>query len=82
MPVVSQGRLFHFDRHGNRARLTCMKSETGEELWRSEYSTGYEDYYDFSDGPRASPLVGRSKPSAHARVVVLPEPFGPSKPYT
>jgi len=57
MPAVSRGRLFHFDRHGDRARLTCMKSESGTELWRSEYSTDYEDYYDFSSGPRASPLV-------------------------
>src|SRR5947209_2282672 len=33
MPVISRGRLFHFDRYGNTARLTCRKSETGEELW-------------------------------------------------
>src|SRR5262245_25029986 len=26
MPSVSLGRLFQFDRHGDRARLTCMKS--------------------------------------------------------
>jgi len=36
-PSVSGGRLFVFDRHGNNARLTCMRSETGEELWRFDY---------------------------------------------
>jgi outer membrane protein assembly factor BamB len=57
MPAVSRGRLFFFDRHGNLARLTCMKSETGRELWRSEYRTDYEDYYELSNGPRATPVV-------------------------
>lgn len=57
MPTVAQGRLFHFDRHGGVARLTCFDSATGEEIWRSEYVASYEDSYDFSNGPRASPLV-------------------------
>ena len=56
-PSVSQGRLFAFDRHGNNARLTCMNSETGEELWRFEYPTDYEDMYGYSNGPRACPVV-------------------------
>ena len=51
-PTVSQGRLFIFDRHGGFARLTCMKSETGEELWRFEYRTDYEDLYGYNNGPR------------------------------
>src|SRR5437764_1835603 len=29
VPSVSRGRLFLFDRAGNRARLNCWKSETG-----------------------------------------------------
>ena len=56
-PVVSQGRLFMFDRHGGSARLTCMKSETGEELWRFEYPTDYEDLYGYNNGPRTCPVV-------------------------
>lgn len=56
-PSVARGRIFLFDRHGDRARLTCRNAETGEELWRSEYPTDYEDYYDYSNGPRAAPLV-------------------------
>ena len=56
-PTVSQGRLFIFDRHSRFARLTCMKSETGEELWRFEYLTDYEDLYGYNNGPRTCPAV-------------------------
>lgn len=57
MPAISRGRLFEFDRYGNRARLTCMKSETGEALWQFEYPTDYEDMYGYNNGPRCSPVV-------------------------
>jgi outer membrane protein assembly factor BamB len=57
MPSIADGRLFLFDRHGDEARLTCMKPGTGEELWRAEYTTDYEDMYEFSNGPRAVPVV-------------------------
>ncbi len=56
-PAVVAGRLFMFDRHGDTARLTAFHAETGEELWRQEYPTHYKDYYDYSNGPRASPVV-------------------------
>ena len=56
-PTISQGRLFLFDRHGDKARLTCMKSETGDELWRFEYPTDYEDLYGYNNGPRTGPVV-------------------------
>ena len=57
MASVARGRLFLFDRHGEQARLTCLNSETGAELWRVEFPTDYEDYYQFGNGPRASPVV-------------------------
>jgi outer membrane protein assembly factor BamB len=57
MPTVSRGRLFLFDRVGNRARLNCWKSETGEPLWTFEYPTEYKDYYGYNGGPRCSPVV-------------------------
>lgn len=56
-PSVAAGRLFMFDRHGDRARLTCLHAETGAEIWRREYPTAYEDFYQYSNGPRASPVV-------------------------
>jgi outer membrane protein assembly factor BamB len=57
MPSISRGRLFQFDRHGDNARLTCLRSETGEFLWQFEYPTDYEDYYRYNNGPRCSPVV-------------------------
>ena len=56
-PSVAGERLFLFDRHGNKARLTCLNARTGAELWRSEYVTDYEDLYQFSNGPRAAPVI-------------------------
>ena len=57
IPTVADGRLFHFDRHGDRARLTCFDARTGKEHWRSEYPPDYSDYYGYSNGPRSSPVV-------------------------
>ena len=56
-PSVAGGRLFFFDRLGEKARLMAWHAETGEELWRSEYPTSYEDYYDYSVGPRTTPVI-------------------------
>ena len=57
MPSISQGRLFLFDRHGDQARLTCMKAETGDPLWKFEYPTTFKDPYNYSNGPRCCPVV-------------------------
>jgi outer membrane protein assembly factor BamB len=56
-PTISRGRLFQFCRYGKAARLTAMRSETGEELWKFEYPTDYEDLYGYNNGPRCSPVV-------------------------
>ena len=34
-----------------------MNAESGEELWRFEYPTNYEDLYGYNNGPRCSPVV-------------------------
>lgn len=57
MPTISRGRLFQADRVGDRVRLSCLRSETGEELWTAEYPTSYEDLYGYENGPRCSPIV-------------------------
>lgn len=56
-PVVADGRLFHFDRFGDKCRVTARDAFTGTLLWRYEYSTAYEDRYGYDAGPRASPMV-------------------------
>jgi outer membrane protein assembly factor BamB len=65
MPVISRGRLFLFDRHGDRARLTCLKSETGDFLWKFEYPTDYKDKYSYNNGPRCSPVVDGDRVYIH-----------------
>lgn len=57
MPAVADGKLFEFDRHDDKARLTCREPATGKELWRQEYVTDYEDMYEYSRGPRGTPVV-------------------------
>src|SRR5688500_14027139 len=57
MPTISRGRLFQFDRFGDSARVYCLNAETGEELWKFEYPTNYEDLYGYNNGPRCSPVV-------------------------
>jgi outer membrane protein assembly factor BamB len=57
MPSISRGRLFQFDRHKDRQRLSCLKAETGEFLWKYEYPTQYEDQYGYEGGPRCCPVV-------------------------
>jgi outer membrane protein assembly factor BamB len=56
-PTISKGRLFHFERVGNTARLECLHSETGKELWKFEYSTEYRDKYGYDNGPRCCPVI-------------------------
>jgi outer membrane protein assembly factor BamB len=56
-PSVSRGRLFLFDREGDHDRLRCLKSETGDLLWKFEYTTEYEDAYGYDNGPRCCPVV-------------------------
>jgi outer membrane protein assembly factor BamB len=65
MPAISLGRLFQFDRHGDQARLTCLKSETGEFLWKFEYPTKYEDAFGYSNGPRCCPVVDGDRVYIH-----------------
>jgi outer membrane protein assembly factor BamB len=65
MPAISRGRLFLFDRLGNQARLSCLKSETGEFLWKFEYPTAYEDHYGYNNGPRCCPVVDDDRVYIH-----------------
>lgn len=57
MCVTSRGRLFLFTRVGDKARLTCLNSETGDVLWMRDTPTDYVDQLGYSGGPRASPAV-------------------------
>lgn len=54
---IAQGRLYHYERQGNKATLLCLKAETGDELWRFQYPTDYEDLLGYNNGPRCSPVI-------------------------
>jgi len=56
-PVVAAGRAFVFDRVGDEARLRALDARSGEPLWDVRYPTRYVDYYRYSPGPRAAPVV-------------------------
>jgi outer membrane protein assembly factor BamB len=66
MPVISKGKLYHFDRKprnlgdeqdSKRVRLTCMDAQTGKEIWAVAYPSVYKDKFGYNTGPRCSPLV-------------------------
>ena len=60
-PTVANGRLFIFARRGDTARLTCLESRTGKEIWRFEYPTDYEDMYGYNNGPRCCPVIDEDR---------------------
>jgi outer membrane protein assembly factor BamB len=65
VPSLSRGRLFLFDRRDDKARLTCMKSTTGEFLWKFEYPTDFRDKYAYNNGPRCCPVVDGDRVYIH-----------------
>jgi outer membrane protein assembly factor BamB len=64
-PVVAGGKLYHFDRFGDNARLTCRDAVTGKQLWKFEYPMEYEDRYGYEPGPRACPMVDGDRVYLH-----------------
>ena len=60
-PTIANGQVYIFARHGDMARLTCLESDTGNELWQYEYPTHYEDMYGYNNGPRCCPIVDEDR---------------------
>ena len=60
-PTIANGYVYIFARHGDMARLTCLDSDTGNERWRYEYSTDYEDMYGYNNGPRCCPVIDNDR---------------------
>jgi outer membrane protein assembly factor BamB len=56
-PAIAAGRLYHFARFGDAARLTCLDAKTGDEIWTCDHPTNYEDLLGYNNGPRATPVV-------------------------
>ncbi len=64
-PIVAASRLFVFDRTGDEARLSAWDAASGRELWQVRNKSTYEDYYGYSGGPRAAPLVDGERVFTH-----------------
>lgn len=56
-PTISQGRLFLFDHLDGNARLRCLDRRTGQFIWKFEYPSDYQDFYQYDNGPRCCPVV-------------------------
>ncbi len=56
-PSVAGSRVLVFDRVGDTARLSAWNADSGEEIWTRGYPTRYEDLYQYSGGPRSSPVI-------------------------
>lgn len=56
-PAIHAGRLYHFARLGDEARLTCFDAATGKSLWECSYPTDFTDMLGYNNGPRATPVV-------------------------
>jgi outer membrane protein assembly factor BamB len=56
-PTICNGRLFHFARFDNTARLSCLDARSGAEVWTCDYATDYVDMLGYNNGPRATPVV-------------------------
>ena len=69
--TIAAGKLYHFDRFGDKARLTCREAATGKELWKFEYATDYEDFYGYDPGPRACPVIDGDRVYLHGVEGVL-----------
>lgn len=57
MPSISKGKLYHFERVEDTARLICLDARTGAFHWKFEYPTDYRDRYDYNGGPRCCPVI-------------------------
>jgi len=56
-PSVVNDRLVFFHKVGELATVDCLNAQTGEPIWRFTYPSDYEDRYEFSPGPRCSPVI-------------------------
>lgn len=56
-PIIVQGRCIIFDRVQNQVRCRSLDAATAREQWKFEYTSSYQDKYNYDGGPRACPVT-------------------------
>lgn len=56
-PAIAGGRLVLFHRLDGQETIECLDAETGRRFWRFAYPVQYEDRFNYSAGPRNSPVI-------------------------
>lgn len=56
-PTIADGKLYHFARFDNVARLTCFDAATGKPIWTCDHPSDYEDLLGYNNGPRVTPII-------------------------
>jgi len=56
-PSIADRTVYFFDRVDAEARLRAIDASSGRTIWESRYPTDYVDTYQFSNGPRSSPVI-------------------------
>lgn len=60
-PVISAGKLILFHRVGDLDTTECLDASTGKAVWRSTYSTSYDDPLGKGNGPRSTPVIASGR---------------------
>ncbi len=60
-PVINQEKLILFHRVGDEEIVECLNAYTGSQLWQYKYPSNYRDRYQFSNGPRATPVIDQNR---------------------
>jgi outer membrane protein assembly factor BamB len=60
-PVVSEQKLIFCHRQGDTESVVCLDAKTGDQIWKFEYPTSYQDDFGFDDGPRATPTISAGR---------------------
>lgn len=56
-PSVRDGKLVIHHRLRNSEIVECLHAETGEPIWKIDYTSDFRDPYGYNNGPRCSPLL-------------------------
>lgn len=60
-PSVRGNRLVLFHRLRDQEVVQCYTADTGKPLWDHSYETSFQDPYNYSNGPRCTPLLTQDR---------------------